>query len=150
MGGPLRTATIFSGSSAESRTIANRPAQPLHRAQHGVLEAVVLPLGFDQVCDDFGIGFGDELVALRLQLALELEIVLDDAVVDDDDPAGAVAVGMGVLFGGPAMRGPPRVAEAVNTGSGSSAMTSSRLVSLPGAAPDVDAVPLTTATPAES
>ena len=41
----------------------------------------------DQVRDDLGVGLGDELVALRLELALELEVVLDDAVVDDDDPA---------------------------------------------------------------
>ena len=66
----------------------------------------------DQVRDDLGVGFGDELVALRGQLALQLEIVFDDAVVDDDDAAGAVAVGMGVLFGWAAVRGPARVADA--------------------------------------
>ena len=86
------------------------------RAQHGVLEAVVLPFLLDQVRDDFGVGLGLELVPLRRQLALELEIVLDDAVVHDDDAAGAVAMRVRVLFGGPAMRGPARVAEAVHAG----------------------------------
>ena len=39
----------------------------------------------DEVGDDFGIGFGDELVALRGELVLEREVVFDDAVVDDDE-----------------------------------------------------------------
>ena len=68
----------------------------------------------DQVRDDFGIRFGDECVAELLQLVLQVEVVLDDAVVHDDDLAGAVLVRMGVLFGRPAVRGPARVADAVN------------------------------------
>ena len=56
--------------------------------------------------NDFRIRLGDELVALTLQLLLELEVVLDDAVVDDDDLLLAVAVRMGVLLGRPAMRRP--------------------------------------------
>ncbi len=47
-----------------------------------------------------------------VELALQLEIVFDDAVVDHDDAPGAVAVRVGVLFRGPAMRGPARVANA--------------------------------------
>ena len=49
-----------------------------------------------------------------LQLVLQVEVVLDDAVVHDDDLAGAVLVRMGVLFGRPAVRGPARVADAVD------------------------------------
>ncbi len=67
---------------------------------------------FDEVGDDLGVGFGDELVALGDEGALEGEVVFDDAVVDDDEGAGAVAVGMGVLFGGAAVRGPAGVADA--------------------------------------
>ena len=48
------------------------------------------------------------------QLLLQLHVVFDDAVVNDDDLALAVAVRMGILFGGPAMRGPARVAQAVD------------------------------------
>ncbi len=44
---------------------------------------------------------------------LELEVVFDDAVVHDDEGAGAVAVGVGVLFGGAAVGGPAGVADAV-------------------------------------
>ncbi len=42
----------------------------------------------------------------------EGEVVFDDAVVDDDEGAGAVAVGVGVLFGGAAVGGPAGVADA--------------------------------------
>ena len=73
--------------------------------------SVVLDL-LDEVGDDFGIGFGDEFVALRGEFALEVEVIFDDAVVDDDDAAGAVAMGVGVFFGGAAMGGPAGVADA--------------------------------------
>ncbi len=52
--------------------------------------------------DDLRIGFRHELVPLTLQLVLEVEIVLDDAVVHDDDLARAVSVRVCVLFGGAA------------------------------------------------
>jgi hypothetical protein len=90
-------------------------------------------LVFDEVGDDLGVGFGDEDVALGDELALELEVVFDDAVVDDDERAGAVAVGVGVLFGGAAVGGPAGVADAVGAVEGWSARTASRLRSLPGA-----------------
>jgi hypothetical protein len=64
------------------------------------------------VGDDFGVGFGDEGVAGGDELALEGEIVFDDAVVDDDEGSGAVAVGVGVLFGGTTVGGPAGVADA--------------------------------------
>ena len=63
--------------------------------------------------DDFGIGFGDELVSLFLKLPLQIEVVLDDAVVDHNDAPGTVTVRMGVLLCWTAVRGPSRVADAV-------------------------------------
>jgi len=51
------------------------------------------------------VAFGDEGV-------LEGEVVFDDAVVDDDEGAAAVAVGVGVFFGGAAVGGPAGVANA--------------------------------------
>jgi hypothetical protein len=51
-------------------------------------------------------------VALGDEGVLEGEIVFYDAVVDDDEGSGAVAVGVGVLFGGPAVGGPAGVADA--------------------------------------
>jgi len=50
-------------------------------------------------------------VAGRDQLVAQLAEVLDDAVVDDGDPAGAVAVGMGVEVARSTVRGPAGVAE---------------------------------------
>ena len=51
-------------------------------------------------------------MALGDEGALEGEIVFDDAVVDDDVSAGAVAVGVGVLFSRAAVGGPAGVADA--------------------------------------
>jgi len=61
----------------------------------------------NEVGDDFGVGLGDELVAFFNELALEVEVVFDDAVVDDDDAAGAVAVGW--AFSSVGRRGGQRV-----------------------------------------
>uniref|UniRef100_E6QK49 Uncharacterized protein n=1 Tax=mine drainage metagenome TaxID=410659 RepID=E6QK49_9ZZZZ len=68
---------------------------------------------FDEMSDDLRVGFGDEDVALRGEFTLEFEVVLDDAVVNDDDAPGAVAVGMGVLFGGSSVSGPSGMSDAV-------------------------------------
>ena len=103
--------------------------------------------------DDFGVGFGHELVALSGEFALQVEVVFDDAVVDHDDAAGAVAVGVGVLFGGAAVGGPAGVADAEVPSSGDCGMTSSRLREFAGRAADFEerAVRrLPTAMPAES
>ena len=91
-----------------------QPAQPAHRAEHRVFQAVALRLLFDQVRDDLGVGLGDERVPLLLQLFLQLEIVLDDAVVDDHQAPAAVAVRVSVLFSGAPVRRPTRMAEAVD------------------------------------
>ncbi len=63
--------------------------------------------------NDFGVGFRDEFMAELLQLFLEVQVVLDDAVVDDDDLAGAVQVRVGILFRGPSVRRPARVPHAI-------------------------------------
>ena len=120
------------------------------RTAHGVLQAVIAHLALHQVRDDLGVGFGLELVPLRLQLALQLEIVFDDAVVDDDDLAGAVAMRMGVLFGGTAMRRPACVADAVQAVDRFERIAFSRLISLPADRRSEMPSGLTTATPAES
>ena len=73
----------------------------------------LLELVFDQVRDDLGVGFADELVAARDEGLLEREVVLDDAVVHHDEGAGAVAVRVRVLLSGAAVCGPARVADAV-------------------------------------
>ena len=86
--------------------------------------------------DDFGVGFGDEDVALVDEFALEVEVVLDDAVVNDDDAAGAVAVGVGVLFSGAAVGGPAGVADAVGAVEGMVAEDVLKVNELAGSAAD--------------
>ena len=49
----------------------------------------------DEMSDDLGIGLGAEMGAALGQLLFELEIVFDDAVVHNDDVAGAVRMGVG-------------------------------------------------------
>ena len=126
-------------------------AHQQQRAAHGVLEAVVLHLALDEVRDDFGVRLGDELVALALQLLLQIEVVLDDAVVDDDDLAGAVAMRVRVLLGRPAVGRPARVADAVVAVDRIDARSpASRFDSLPALRRRSIAPSWTTATPAES
>ena len=113
IGGPLRTVTILFGIVGRDQHQREQAAHVEQRPPHRILEPVVFHLALDEMRDDLGVGLGDELVALVLQLLLQIEVVLDDAVVDDDDPAGAVAVRMRVLLGRPAVRRPARVADAV-------------------------------------
>ncbi len=70
-------------------------------------------LALDEVRDNLGVSFSDEAMAFLLELALQIEIVLDDAVVDDDDLAGAVAVWMCVFFRRASVRRPACVPDAV-------------------------------------
>src|ERR1700730_7845460 len=88
-------------------------AQLFQRAAYGFFEWRGLGMLLHQVRDDFGVGFRDELVSLALQLLFELQIVFDNAVVHDNDLAGAVAMRVRVLFGRSAMGGPARVADSV-------------------------------------
>ena len=57
-------------------------------------------------------------MAVGGQSCLEIGVVLDDAVVDDDDLARAVRVRVRVDVGGGAVRGPPRVADALPSADG--------------------------------
>ncbi len=87
----------------------------MQRAPDSILEAVAPGLALDEVRHNFRVGFRDELVALALQLLLQIQIILDDPVVHDDDLPGAVAVWMRILFGGSAVSGPAGMPHAVFT-----------------------------------
>ena len=130
-GGPLRTATIVSGSSAEIDTSANSPRTRVERTPHRRHESVAPAFLLDQVRDDLRVSLRDEAVPLAFELALELEVVLDDAVVHDDD--AAVQSRCGCAF---SSVGRPCVAQRVwpmpkSPSMGSRASTSSRFESLP-------------------
>jgi hypothetical protein len=94
----------------------------------------------DDVGDDFGVGFGEELVALGGEGGLELEVVFDDAVVHDDERAGAVAVGVGVFFGGAAVGGPAGVADAVGAVDGVAGEDLGEVAELAGSAAELERV----------
>ncbi len=70
---------------------------------------------FDQVGDDLGIGLSGKFVAFLGQLLLEREIVFDDAVVHHHNLSRAIAVRMGIFFGGTSVRGPAGVADAIGS-----------------------------------
>src|SRR5947209_5907186 len=68
---------------------------------------------FNQMRDNLSISFSDESMVFLPQGVLQLEIVFDDAVMNDDHSASAIAMRVGIFFGRTAMRGPARVAHAV-------------------------------------
>src|SRR5437899_13043592 len=70
---------------------------------------------FDQVGDYLCVGFGGEAVALFDELPLQRNIVLDNSVVHHYHAPAAIAVRMGVLFGGAAVGCPAGVADAVSS-----------------------------------
>src|SRR5271165_5338520 len=75
--------------------------------------AALKKVALDEVRDDLGVGFRRELVAFFDQLLFEREVVFDNAVVDNDDLAGAVAMRVRILFRGTAVRCPAGVADAI-------------------------------------
>ena len=90
--------------------------------------------------DDFGVGLREELVALGDEGRLELQVVFDDAVVHDDECSGAVAVWVGVLFGGAAVGGPAGMADAVGAFDGVSLENGGEVGELAGSAAELQAV----------
>src|SRR5712692_8225592 len=60
----------------------------------------------DEVSDHLGVGFGCELMSFFRKLALQCEIILDDAVVGNDDPSVTITMRMGIFFGWAAVRRP--------------------------------------------
>ena len=82
---------------------------------HGGSE-VAFVVALEQVGDCFRVCLADELVPLGAQLVAQRGEVLDDAVVDHGDLAGAVLVGMGVGLARLAVRCPAGVADAAAGG----------------------------------
>src|ERR687891_598264 len=88
-----------------------RALEPGDGGPHGVGEIGAVADGvLDQVGHHFGVGLRPKHVPVQLEPLPELVEVLDDAVVDDGDPAVAVEVWVRVLVGRRPVGGPPRVA----------------------------------------
>src|SRR5258705_297457 len=100
-----------STSPSTSSTRAPIVSSIAPRGEHGLVERLAaLASLVDQVRDDLGVGVALEDAALFLELVLQLAEVLDDAVADHRDRAGHVR--MRIAFGGLAVGGPARVADA--------------------------------------
>ena len=111
-----RAATIVPGSSALSehqREVALEPAQHgQHRCDEVAGGVTVSVLAGDQLHGDLAVGVAGELHPDRLELAAQRGEVLDDAVVDDRDLHGGVAVRVCVAIGRSAMSGPAGMPQA--------------------------------------
>src|SRR2546425_9297223 len=78
-------------------------------------------------------------MAGRFQAALQVEVVFDDAVVDDDDARRAVPVRVGVLFARATVRRPARVGYAVRARDGLAREDLLEVPQFSGAPADLDA-----------
>jgi hypothetical protein len=88
-----------------------RSLELAERRPHRIGEVALVGL-LDEMGDRLGIGLGRQRVAARLEPVAKLAEVLDDAVVDDGDVAGAVLVGMSVEIVRPPVGRPARVSQA--------------------------------------
>jgi hypothetical protein len=91
-----------------------RPPQPTADRPHrvGQLAAACGHLPSHEMRDDLGVGVARELHAVAFQLGAQVVEVLDDAVVDDRDPAARVGVRVRVAVVRRAMGRPSGVAHA--------------------------------------
>ena len=97
--------------AAERNGQRKRPAQSWqHRLDRVLRRKPGLDLFGHQVCDDFGIGFAFKGAPARDQFFAQRTEILDDPVVHQRDFAGGV--GVGVVGGGRAVRGPAGVRDA--------------------------------------
>ena len=95
------------GAHGDERVV---PAKLGVRLAYRIHEAVGLVAG-DEMGDDLGVGLRCKPRALRDELVLERDVVLDDPVDDDVNPVGVVEVGVRVLLGDPPVRRPPGVSD---------------------------------------
>ncbi len=110
---PMRAATILSGSSADISTMTFAPwiCAKVLRAAASQIQARGLVV-LNKMHDRLGVGIRLELNALGDQFILQLEEVLDDAVMHYDHPLGLPEVRVGIARGGRAVRRPASMANA--------------------------------------
>ena len=101
------------GAVGAEHTEGVRALDAAQHAAHGLQKVVTLVvIEFEQLRHDLGIGLGLEGDALPDQKFLDLDVVLDDAVVDDGELAVFAHVGVGVDDVRCAVRRPAGVAKA--------------------------------------
>ena len=106
---------IVSGSSAKHRECENALELVDGLADRTFKVYAFLQVLFDQVSDDLGIRFGDELMILFPQFVLKLQVVFDNAVMDDDDMARAITMRMGIFLSRPPVCRPARMSETIGS-----------------------------------
>ena len=79
----------------------------------GIQRFVVLA---DEVGQDFRVGLRLELMSFGLKLLAEVEVILNDAVVDQGDFSRLIGMGVGVLVRWRSVRGPSGVADSRRPG----------------------------------
>ena len=105
------------GVGEDQREVALEPAQHGQHRRGEITCGLAVPVfPGDQVDRDLGVGIAGELHAGQLELLAQGRVVLDDAVVDDGELAGGVAVRVGVAVGGASVGGPPGVPQARGAG----------------------------------
>ena len=101
---PVRLAPVEHGDGVGTPGLAQG-------GPHGVRDVARVGL-LDEVGEHLRVRLGRERMATRQQPAAQVAEVLDDAVVDDRDIAGAVHMGMGIEVVRPAVGRPARVGQA--------------------------------------
>src|SRR5262249_48678097 len=88
---------------------------PSHRFFQGrpVPVSVTRKVLLYEMSDNLGVGFSCELMAFFGELSLKGEVVFDNPVVYNHNPARAIPMRMRILFAGPAMGGPAGVANSI-------------------------------------
>src|SRR5437870_13391923 len=115
-GGPLRAATIWRPSpSLETTAIPYTPSTS-SSARRTAPSRSPLVIGFDQVRQDLRVGFGGENMAFGHQAVLEIEIVLNNAIMCNVESSRTIVVRVGIGFARPSVRGPTRVADSAFDG----------------------------------
>ena len=111
-GGPKRAAhelVWFVGGNRYERVDAANFFERGSKCAFQAKVRILAQMFFDQVRDDFGVGFGLKMMIVFLQFAFEFEVVFDDAVVDDTNASIAGTMRMRVLFGWASVRRPARM-----------------------------------------
>jgi len=85
---------------------------------NSIFEITAGKIFFDKMGEDLCVGLRFEPVPLGCELFPELQIIFDNAVVNDNDFAGAIAVRVCVFFRGPSVRSPSRMSDTVKTREG--------------------------------
>jgi hypothetical protein len=111
-GGPSRAATILFGSWRLSTARANTPRSCLTAQRTALSRLPSKYFSTRWAMTSVSVSVRKN-VAFFVKLLFQLKVIFNDAVVDDDNIARAVAMRMRILFSRPPMSSPPGMADSV-------------------------------------